>query len=327
MSRMRAAIVDRYGPPEVARVAEVGRPDPAAGELLVRVHAAAVTAGDARIRGARFPAGFGPLVRLVLGITRPRRRILGNTFAGIVEATGVDVQGFAAGDAVCGMTGSKFGTHAQFVSARADRVARVPVGVSLDDAVGVLFGGTSALYFLRDKASVAAGTTVLVNGASGAVGSNAVQLAKHFGATVTGVTSRANTELVTGLGADHVLDHERDDLAAIDARFDVVLDCVGNLAVDSGRRLLTEHGVLVLAVASLWDNIRARKNVVAGSAPERVRDMELLLDLVAGGDLTVVHDSSYDLDHIVDAHRRVDSGHKRGNVVVHPWPDGADAPP
>lgn len=324
---MKAAIIDRYGPPEVVHLAEVPRPRPAANEVLVRVHAAAVTSGDARIRGARFPAGFGPFVRLVFGITRPRRRILGNTFAGIVEATGADDEGFVPGEAVCGMTGAKLGTHAQFVAVRADRVVRVPTGVSLDDAVGVLFGGTAALFFLRDKASVTSSMAALVNGASGAVGSNAVQLAKRFGATVTAVTSGANADLVTDLGADHVLDHSCVDLSAIDARFDVVLDCVGNLNIDSGRRLLADGGVLVLAVASLWDNIRARKNVVAGSAPERVRDMELLLDLVAGGELTVVHDSSYDFGHMVDAYRRVDSGHKRGNVIVHPWPDTTSAHP
>ncbi len=319
---MRAAIVDRYGPPEIVHVAEVRRPRPARREVLVRVHATAITAGDARIRGARFPAGFGPLVRLVFGVTRPRRRVLGGTFSGIVEEVGSDVADLAPGQAVCGMTGTKLGTHAEFVVARADRVARVAAGVSLDDAAGVLFGGTAALYFLRDKASVAPGAGVLINGASGAVGTNAVQLAKRFGATVTAVTSAANTELVTKLGADHVIDYANTDLAAVDARFDVVLDCVGNVTIASGRHLLADGGVLVLAVASLWDNIRAHGNVAAGSAPERTVDIEFLLDLVAKGDLTVVHDSDYDLEHIVDAHRRVDSGHKRGNVLVHPRADG-----
>ncbi|MCC6435972.1 MAG: NAD(P)-dependent alcohol dehydrogenase [Acidimicrobiales bacterium] len=203
----------------------------------------------------------------MFGFTRPRRRILGSTFAGVVEEAGAKAERFAPGEAVCGMTGTKLGTHAQFVVARADRVARVPEGVTLEDAVGVLFGGTTALHFLRDTASVAAGDTVLVNGASGAVGSNAVQLAKHFGAIVTAVTSDANTDLVTALGADHVVAHDGDDLAAIGTRYDKVLDCVGNLTVDVGRRLLAEDGVLVLLVASLWDNIRRRKDVVAGSAP------------------------------------------------------------
>jgi NADPH:quinone reductase-like Zn-dependent oxidoreductase len=315
---MRAAVLDRYGPPEVLRVATAPRPPARTGELLVRVLAAPVTSSDARVRGARFPPGFGVPARLAFGIRGPRRRILGGTFAGVVESVGAGVDRFGPADPVCGMTGTKMGTHAEFVAVRAGKVARVPAGVSAEDAAGVLFGGTAALYFLRDRASVAPGMSVLVNGASGAVGTNAVQLAKHLGAKVTGVTSGANAALVTGLGADEVIDHTTSDLAATNGRFDVVLDCVGNITIASGRLLLTEGGVLVLAVAGLWQTIRARGDVVAGSAPERVEDYETLLDLVASGALTVVHDSSFSLEDIAEAHRRVDSGHKRGNVIIRP---------
>lgn len=318
---MRAAVAHRYGPPEVVRVEVVPRPRAGTRDLLVRVLAAPVTSGDARIRGARFPSGFGPPTRLVFGITRPRRGILGGTFAGVVETVGDEVSRFAPGEAVCGMTGTKLGTHAEYVVVPADEVARIPPEVSADDAAGALFGGTTALYFLRDKASVRPGQSVLVNGASGAVGTNAVQLAKHLGATVTAVTSGANVALVTRLGADEVIDHTTTDLVAVDQRFDVVFDCVGNLTISSGRRLLTDGGVLVLAVASLWQMLRARRDVAVGSAPERVEDYEVLLDLVESGTLRVVHDSRFDLDDIVAAHRRVDTGHKRGNVVVCPWPD------
>lgn len=316
--QMRAAVVARYGPPEVVRVAEVTRPRPKAGELLVRVLAAPVTSGDARIRGADFPPGFGAVVRLALGIRGPRRHILGVVFAGVVEEVGADVDGFAVGDDVCGMTGAHFGTHAEFVAVPSGRVVKTPVGVSADDAAGVLFGGTTALYFLRDKAAVGKGTTVLVNGASGAVGTNAVQLARHFGAHVTAVTGPANVDLVRQLGAADVIDHTTEDVTATGRRFDVVLDCIGNLSTASGRRLLADDGVLVLVVASLGRTIRPGRNVVAGSAPERAADFARLLDLVASGDLVVVHDSSYSLDDIVDAYRRVDTGHKRGNVVVRP---------
>ncbi|GIU86930.1 MAG: alcohol dehydrogenase [Acidimicrobiia bacterium] len=315
---MRAAVVDRYGPPEVVRVAEVARPRVRRGEVLVRVAAAAVSAADARIRAARFPPGFALPARLAFGVTRPRRRVLGGTFAGFVETAGAGVGHLAPGDAVCGMTGSRLGTHAEYVAVRADRVARVPAGVGADDAAGVLFGGTAALHFLRDRAPVAPGASVLVNGASGAVGTNAVQLAVHFGATVTAVTSAPNAGLVERLGASHVIDHTVSDVTATDARFDVVLDCVGNLTIRTGRRLLADHGVLVLAAAGLGETIRARGDVVAGSAPERVADYELLLGLVATGTLAVVHDHASGLDGIVDAHRRVDSGRKRGNVIVRP---------
>jgi NADPH:quinone reductase-like Zn-dependent oxidoreductase len=225
------------------------------------------------------------------------------------------------------MTGMKMGTHAEFMVVRADRVARVPPSVRIEDAAGVLFGGTAALHFLRDRASVAPGMAVLVNGASGAVGTNAVQLARHFGARVTGVTSAANAALVTDLGAEAVLDHDTTDVLATRERFDVVLDCVGNITIASGRRLLTDDGVLVLAAAGLWETIRARGAVVAGSAPERVEDYETLLELMTSGVLDVVHDSSFSLDGIADAHRRVETGHKRGNVIVLPCEDPTEEGP
>ncbi len=317
---MRAAVFDRYGPPEVVRVAEVPQPAPRADDVLVRIETAAVTSGDARIRGARFPAGFGLLARLAFGVVRPRRPVLGSSFSGVVETVGSRVVDFAPGDEVCGMTGTKLGAHAEYVAVPAKRLARKPAGVSHDDAAGLLFGGTTALFFLRDKASVTSGMSVLVNGASGAVGTNAVQIAKHLGATVTGVTSAGNAATVTSLGANRIIDYANEDLSATTERFDVVLDTVGNLSRRSGRRLLRPDGVLVLAVAGLSDTIRARGNVVAGSAPERVDDFDLLLRLVADGEIIVVHDQTYDLDEIADAHRRVDSGHKLGNVVVRPWP-------
>ena len=260
---MRAAVVDRYGAPEVIRIAEVPRPQPRADEVLVRVEAAAVTSADSRLRGARFPPGFGLIVRLVFGITRPRRRILGSSFSGVVETVGSRVADFAPDDAVCGMTGTKLGAHAEYLTAPAKKLARKPPEVSHEDAAALLFGGTAALFFLRDKGSVVAGNSVLVNGASGAVGTNAVQLAKHFGANVTAVTSPANAALISKLGADRIIDYTHADLTDTAERFDVVLDVVGNLSIRSGRRLLSAHGILVLAVAGLVETIRARGNVVA----------------------------------------------------------------
>lgn len=315
---MRAAVIDRYGPPDVVRVAEVPRPQPRAHEVLVRVGAAAVTSADARIRSARFPAGFGVPARLAFGVVRPRRPILGSCFSGVVDSVGARVGGLATGAEVCGMTGARFGAHAEYVVVPADRLARKPAEVSHDQAAGLLFGGSTALYFLRDKARVGPGSSVLVNGASGAIGTNAVQLARHFGATVTAVTSAANSALGTDLGAERVIDYTTDDLAGSAGRFDVVLDAVGNLSIDSGRRLLRAGGVLLLVVANLAETIRARGNVVAGAAPERVADFELLLRLVASGELTVVLDQVHDLDDITTAHRRIDTGRKVGNILVRP---------
>jgi NADPH:quinone reductase-like Zn-dependent oxidoreductase len=315
---MRAAVVHRYGAPEVVQVIEVPDPVPRADEVLVRVRAVAVTSGDVRIRGARFPAGFGLLARLALGITRPRRAILGSSLSGVVEAVGSPGGAFAPGDEVCGMNGTRMGAHAELVAVQAKRLVAKPAGVSHDEAAGLLFGATTALHFLRDKASIGPGTSVLVNGASGAIGTSAVQLARLAGATVTAVTSGANAALVTELGADHVIDHTRVDVTTVDDRFDVVLDTVGNLTIPSGRRLLRPGGVLLLAVASLGDTIRARGDVVAGPVRERADAFEHLLGLVAAGQLKVVIERTYDLDEIADAHRHVDSGRKVGNAVVHP---------
>lgn len=315
---MRAAVVERYGPPEAVHVVGVPRPTPGADEVLVRVMATAVTSGDARIRAARFPPGFAVPARLALGITGPRRRVLGMSFSGVVEAVGDGVHGVAIGVEVSGTTGRRMGTHAEYVAVPADRVVQKPQAVSHDDAAGVLFGGTTALHFLRDRAAVTPGVSVLVNGASGAVGTNAVQIAAHLGASVTGVTSGANAALVSGLGAEHVIDHTAHDLTSISNRYDVVLDTVGNLSIASGRGLLRPGGRLVLAVAGLGETIRARGDVIAGPAPERTADVEELLRMLADGSVRVVVDRTYPLADIAEAHRRVDTGHKVGNVIVRP---------
>lgn len=312
---MLAAVVDRFGPPEVVRLVDLPRPVAGAGEALVRVRAAAVTVADARIRGARFPRGFGLLARLGLGLLRPRRPVLGSSFAGVVEAVGPGVT-TGVGDVVAGMTGGAMGAHAEYLVVRADRVAAVPDGVDLRDAAGVTFGGLTALWFLRDRARLAAGESVLVVGASGAVGTNAVQLAKQLGATVTAVTSAANLGLVAGLGADRVLDYRVTDVTAGPDRYDVVVDCVGALSVRTGRPLLRPGGRLALVAADLGDTVRARGRVIAGMATEKAADVAYLLDLLASGSLVVVHDGAWGLADIVAAHRRVDSGRKRGNIVL-----------
>ena len=313
---MRAAVVTEYGGPEVVQVQEVPRPSAGRGEVLVRVEAVAVTSGDARIRGARFPAGFAVPARLAFGLRRPRRPVLGSAFSGVVEAVGPGVTSPVVGDAVCGMTGLRLGAHAEHVVQPAAKAVPVPAGVSHDDAAGVLFGGTTALHFVRGR--VRPGTTVLVIGASGAVGTNAVQLARHLGGVVTGVTSGANAALVRDLGATHVVDRTQVDVTTLDERYDVVLDAVGVLSIPAGRRLLRPGGTLLLVVAGLADTLRARGDVVSGSSGERVEDMAELLGMVAAGDLVVVHDRAYGLDDVVEAHRRVDTGRKVGNVLLHP---------
>lgn len=333
---MRAAVVRRYGGPEVVRVVDVPDPVPRTGEVLVRVAATTVNSGDARIRGARFPKGFGGLGRLALGLRGPRRVVLGVAFSGTVEAIGTDpssdadASALAVGDRVCGMTGMRMGAHAELVAVPVTKLVRVPDAVSLDDAAGVLFGGTTALYYLRDRAEVRPGERVLVIGASGAVGTNAVQLAKHLGAEVTAVASARNATLLAELGADRVVDYRATPVETLGERFDVVLDAVGLLSPATGRPLLAEGGRLLLAVATLGQTITARGQVKAGSSAERPEDFATLLGFVADGRLRVVLEPALPLERIAEAHARVDSGRKVGNLVVHPTrvapPSGADEP-
>lgn len=315
---MRGAVHSRYGPPEVVSVREVDPPVLKADDVLVRVHATAVTAADSRIRAARFPRGFGPFARLVFGVRRPRRHILGSCVSGVVEAVGADVTAFGVGDEVCGMSGPRMGAHAELASVQAARLVAKPKAVAHDDAAGVLFGGTTAWDYLHTKATVHQGDRVLVVGASGAVGSNAVQLAAIAGAHVTAVTSGRNAELVRSLGASEVVDYTTTDLTAVPERFDIVVDTVGTLTGSTGRPLLAPNGVLLLVAADLPQTIRARGNVRAGVAAERPEDMTALLDLVADGSLRVVLEEVLPMEEIAEAYRRVDSGHKVGNVIVHP---------
>lgn len=315
---MRAAFVERYGPPERITVAETPRPEPRAGEVLVRIRAAAVTAGDARLRAGRFPRGFGFLGRLGVGLRGPRVRVLGGTLSGSVEKAAPDVARPAPGDEVTGMTGARMGSHAEYVAVPAASLVPKPENVSHAEAAAVLFGGTAALHFLRDRAGVAPGDTVLVNGASGAVGTSAMQLARHFGAKVTAVTSARNRDLVVSLGAGNVVDYAATPVARLEERFDIVFDAVGNLTRTEGLRLLAPSGSLVLAVAGLLDTVRARGPVLAGPVPERAEDFAFLLDLAASGDLDPVAEVVGGLESLREAHRRIDTGRKVGNLVIEP---------
>ncbi len=313
---MKAAVVERYGPPEVVSVVE--RTDPVAGKgrVVVRVRATTVNSGDARIRGCRFPRGFAVPGRLVLGVRGPRKDVLGVVYSGVVEAVGPGVDGVQVGDEVCGMTGVRMGAHAELAAVRADRLVVKPAEVSHEQAAAILFGGCTARHFLRDR--VGPGRRVLVNGASGAVGSAAVQLAHLAGAHVTGVCSARNADLVRSLGADEVVDHGSTPVLDLPERYDVVLDTVGNLDRRTGPRLLAPGGTLLLAVAGLGDTILARGNVKAGVSSEDPADFAWLLERIAAGEVRAVVDRTLPLGDIVEAHRIVDSGRKVGNLVLTP---------
>lgn len=287
-------------------------------EVLVRIEAVAVTAGDARMRGGTFPRGFALPARLALGLTGPRVRVLGSSFSGVVEQVGSEISGFAKGDEIAGMNGARMGAHAQYAAIRSTSIVQKPKQVSHIEAAGALFGGTTAMHFLRDR--IAEGARVLVNGASGAVGSSAVQLSALAGAEVTAVTSQANVELVARLGANHTIDYRQHEIRDLpDHSFDLVFDAVGNIDRSLGLRLTTPDGYLVLAAASLWDNIRASGRVLASPATESASDLTHLLGLLEHGKLDAVTTSLGGLEAIVEAYRIVDSGRKVGNIVVQPW--------
>jgi NADPH:quinone reductase-like Zn-dependent oxidoreductase len=317
---MRAAVYRRYGPPEVVRIEDVPRPEPKANEVLVRVRATTVSAGDSRLRSARVPPGFGVLLRLGFGISGPRRPILGWDFAGEVAAAGPSVARFAPGDRVFG---AGMGAHAEYVVASEDRVAPMPRDLRYEDAAALVFGGTTSLFYLRDKAKIQPGDRVVINGASGAVGTAAVQLARHFGATVTGVCSAANAELVRSLGAARVVDYATENFRQSGGPYDIILDTVGNCTFPECERALSPGGRLLLVVASLGQTLgamlrpsRSGRKVLAGVGATRGEDLSFLGQLAESGALVPVIDRTYALTQIADAHAYVDTGRKKGSVVI-----------
>lgn len=320
---MRAATYTRYGGPEVVQITELPAPVPRQGEVLIRVLATTVSSGDARLRAMRMPRGMGVLGRLAFGLTGPRKRVLGSELTGVVAALGQGVTRFSCGDAVIGFTGVRMGAHAEFCVMRQDTaIISRPAHLSDAQAAALAFGGTTALHFLRDKAELRAGERVLVLGASGAVGSAAVQIAHALGAHVTATCSQGNADLVRGLGADEVVDYRATDVARTGKPFDIVMDCVGATTFSACLPILNPDGRFLLVAGDLVQMLGALrkgpqgKRAIGGVAPERVADLVALAEFSAGGQYEPVIDSTYPLDHIAAAHARVDSERKRGSVVV-----------
>ena len=320
MTRMRAAVLDRYGPPEVLRVGDVERPVPARGEVLVRIHAATVNRNDCAWR-----RGFPFVQRAVSGWRRPRAEILGNEFSGTVIEIGTEVSRFAVGDEVFGVRAylsEGFGAQAEYLAVAAtSAMARKPPEVSFEQAAAACDGALSALPFLR-KAGIGPGSTALVYGASGAIGSAAVQLARHLGAHVAAFAGARNLELVRSLGAAEAFDYRQRDVASTGRRYDLVFDTVGKLSYLRVRQLLTNRGVfasagglLNFAMVPLTARSRGRRAIFAAPAFSRP-NVELLADLMASGEYRPVVDRTYPLDEVVEANRYVESERKTGNVIL-----------
>jgi len=317
---MKAAVYRRYGPPDVVHIEDVPTPEPKTNELLVRVRATTVSAGDSRLRSARVPPGFGVLMRLGFGISGPRRPVLGWEFAGEVAAVGPSVARFTVGDRV---VGTRMGSHAEYVAVRETNVAPIPRSLTFEDAAAIVFGGMTSLFYLREKARIQPGERALINGASGAVGTAAVQLAKHFGARVTGVCSAGNADLVRSLGAARAIDYTKEDFTQTAETYDIILDAVGNCTFARCQRALAPGGRLLLVVAGLGQTLgallrpsRAGRKVLAGVSATRAEELTFLAALVEAGAFKPVIDRTYPLARIADAHAYVDTGHKKGSVVV-----------
>jgi len=303
---MKAVVCTRYGPPEVLRVEELATPVPRQNEVRIRILATAVTSSDCYVRGLNLGFAYRMMARLALGWNAPRQPVLGMVLSGEVDSVGPDATLFEVGQPVFGFNRHRFGTYAQYVCwPEHGLLATRPANLTDEEAAAIPYGGLLALHFLR-KADVRSGQRVLIYGASGAVGASAVQLARHFGAQVTGVCSTANVDLVASLGATTVIDYTSEDFADQATRYDLIFDAVGKrksaAALRQCRQVLAPGGACV--------------SVDDGTPKLRREDLVLLGELATKGEIRPVIDRSYALDDIVEAHRYVDNGHKRGNVVV-----------
>ncbi len=320
---MKAIVYEKYGPPEVLQLKEIEKPTPKDNEVLIKIHATTVTSGDWRMRSLNVPTGFRLIMRLVLGFSKPRKPILGTELAGVVESVGKDVRQFKAGDSVFAFSDATMGCHAEYKCMPEDgAMAFKPANLTYDEAAALSFGGTTALDFFR-KGKLQRGEKVLVNGASGGVGTAAVQLARHFGAEITGVCSTANMELVRSLGAHHVIDYTKEDFTQKGATYDVIIDTVGTTPLSRSKASLKDGGRLLMILAGLpdmlkipWMSMTGNKKIIAGPATGGAEDLRFLAALAEAGEFKPIIDRRYPFEQIAEAHRYVDSGRKKGNVII-----------
>lgn len=318
---MKAMVQTSYGSPEVIVLQEITKPSPGSKELLIRIQAAKVGPSDCAFR-----KGNPFMIKLLYGLSRPKFAIGGTELAGVVEAVGKEVQQFKPGDRVLGMSVKNFGAFAEYKCLSEESpLAVIPDNIAFEEAVGVCDGGATALTFLRDKAKLRRGQKVLINGASGAVGIYAVQLAKYYGAEVTGVCSAANEDLVRKAGADFVIDYTREDFTKADKAYDVVFDAVGKRSFSECRRVLTAKGMYLTTTPSLstlmqmmWTSLFRGKRAILATAGlmQNKANLKYLMELANNGTLNAVIDRRYPLERLPDAHKYVETERKKGNVII-----------
>jgi len=320
---MKAIVWTKYGPPDVLQLGEVEKPTPKDNEVLIKIYATTVTAGDCEIRSSKFPILFWLIMRIWLGVIRPRKKILGTELAGEIESVGKDVKLFKKGDQVFGSSGLRFGCYAEYISLPEEgMVAIKPDGMTYEEATAVPFGGRDSLHFLR-KANIQNGQKVLIIGAGGSIGTFAVQLAKYFGAEVTGVDSSGKLDMLRSIGADQVIDYTKEDFTKSGQTYDVIFDTVGKSPFLDSIRSLKKKGFYLLAnpkplqmVRGLWTSKKSSKKVIFEAASQKTEDLIFLKRLIEAGKIKSVIDRRYPLEQMAEAHRYVEKGHKKGNVVI-----------
>lgn len=302
---MKAVICTKYGPPEVLEIREVAKPEPKDNEVLVRIVATAVNSGDVRVRGLAVEGWMKWMMRLIIGFSGPRKSILGTVYSGIVERAGSKVSSFKTGDKVFGMTGFSFGTYAEYITVKErDNIAFMPKNASYEEAASLIFGGQTAIHFL-EKAGIKERKTpkVLIIGATGSVGTAATQIALYYGADVTAVCSTQGKEIVENAGISQIILYDKEDFTKQENRFDIIFDAVGKTSSKQCKPLLNKGGIY---------------KTVGGTevASESREQLEFLKELYEKGHLKAVIDKIYPMNQIVEAHRYVDTGRKKGNVVL-----------
>ena len=321
---MKAMIWTKYGAPDGLQIGEVEKPTPKDNEVLIRVHAATVTAGDCEMRSLKFPLFLSLPMRMYVGLGRPTRiKIMGQELAGEIETVGKDVKRFKKGDQVFAAAGFGFGAYAEYKCLPEDGVMAIkPVNMTYEEAASVPVGGLEALHFLR-KGNIQSGQRVLINGAGGSIGTFAVQLAKHFGAEVTGVDSTGKLDMLRSIGTDHVIDYTQDDFTKSGETYDVIVDVMGKSSFSRSIRSLKPNGRYLLLNAGLsqtvrgrWTSMTSTKKVVIGAASQKREDLISLRELIEAGKIKAVIDRRYPLEQTAEAHRYVDTGQKKGNVVI-----------
>lgn len=321
---MKAMVLTKYGSPDGLQLTEIEKPTPKDNEILIRVRATTVTAGDAEIRTLNFPIWLMLPIRIYMGFIQPRNFTLGQELAGDVEAVGKNVTRFKEGDPVFGTTGFRFGAHAEYICLpEAGVLAIKPSNMTYEEATAVPVAGIEALHFMR-KAKIQSGEKVLIVGAGGSIGTIGVQLARHFGAEVIGVDSTGKLDMLRSIGADHAIDYTREDFTQSDQTYDVIFDVMGKSSFSGSIQSLKPNGRYLLGGNSgpsqlfrgRWVSMTGSKKVIVGAASQKTEDLVFLKELIEGGKIKSVIDRRYPLEQTAEAHRYVETGQKKGNVII-----------